>query len=84
LLRDLPLTDVAWELGLNHDHERWKGHGHIINIDGSKFYDFSPEHSKGGGGAIYLVMHVKMGAISGRLLSGYMSALVKPLLNEQR
>ncbi|MHC5712392.1 MAG: MobV family relaxase [Nostoc sp.] len=57
-LRDLPLEDVAWELGLNHDHERWKGHGHIINIDGSKFYDFSPEHSKGGGGAIDLVMHV--------------------------
>ncbi|MBD2450535.1 plasmid recombination protein [Nostoc sp. FACHB-152] len=58
LLRDLPLEDVAWELGLNHDHERWKGHGHIINIDGSKFYDFAPEHSKGGGGAIDLVMHV--------------------------
>jgi hypothetical protein len=33
-------------------------HGHIINIDGSKFYDFSPEHSKGGSGAIDLVMHV--------------------------
>ncbi|WP_017655440.1 MobV family relaxase [Fortiea contorta] len=58
LLRDLPLEDVAWELGLNYDHERWKGHGHIINIDGSKFYDFAPEHSKGGGGAIDLVMHV--------------------------
>jgi cell wall-associated NlpC family hydrolase len=57
-LRDLPLEDVAWELGLHHDHGRWKGHGHIINIDGSKFYDFSPEHSKGGGGAIDLVMHV--------------------------
>jgi hypothetical protein len=58
LLRDLLLVDVAWELGLHHDHERWKGHGHIINIDGSKFYDFAPEHSKGGGGAIDLVMHV--------------------------
>ncbi|MBE9210947.1 plasmid recombination protein [Nostoc sp. LEGE 06077] len=58
-LRDLPLEDVAWELGLNHDHERWKGHGHIINIDGSKFYDFSPEQQKGGGGAIDLVMHVQ-------------------------
>ncbi|MBC1235698.1 MobV family relaxase [Nostoc sp. 2RC] len=58
LLRDLPLEDVAWELGLHHDLDRWKGHGHIINIDGSKFYDFAPEHSKGGGGAIDLVMHV--------------------------
>jgi hypothetical protein len=57
-LRDLPLEDVAWELGLNCDRERWKGHGHIINIDGQKFYDFSPEHSKGSGGAIDLVMHV--------------------------
>ncbi|MBE9209714.1 plasmid recombination protein [Nostoc sp. LEGE 06077] len=57
-LRDLPLADVAWELGLNYDHERWKGHGHIINIDGPKFYDFSPEQQKGGGGAIDLVMHV--------------------------
>ncbi|BBD71015.1 hypothetical protein NIES4072_74270 [Nostoc commune NIES-4072] len=58
LLRDLALEDVAWELGLNYERERWRGHGHIINIDGSKFYDFAPEHSKGGGGAIDLVMHV--------------------------
>lgn len=57
-LRDLPLVDVAWELGLHNDQGRWKGHGHIINIDDSKFYDFAPEHSKGGGGAIDLVMHV--------------------------
>jgi hypothetical protein len=57
-LRDLPLVDVAWELGLNYDRERWRGHDHIINIDGSKFYDFAPEHSKGSGGAIDLVMHV--------------------------
>ncbi|MBC6435977.1 DUF3991 domain-containing protein [Nostoc sp. HG1] len=57
-LRDLPLDDVAWELGLDCDGERWKGHGHIINIDGSKFYDFAPEQQKGGGGAIDLVMHV--------------------------
>jgi hypothetical protein len=28
------------------------------SIDGPKFYDFSPEHSKGSGGAIDLVMHV--------------------------
>ncbi|MHC5917867.1 MAG: plasmid recombination protein, partial [Nostoc sp.] len=57
-LRDLALEDVAWELGLNYERERWRGHGHIINIDGPKFYDFAPEHSKGGGGAIDLVMHV--------------------------
>ncbi|MBW4558130.1 MAG: plasmid recombination protein [Trichormus sp. ATA11-4-KO1] len=60
-LRDLPLEDVAWQLGLDRDHKlplRWRGHGHIINIDGSKFYDFSPEQQKGGGGAIDLVMHV--------------------------
>lgn len=60
-LRDLPLEDVAWELGLNCDRtyqSRWKGHGHIINIDGPKFYDFAPDQQKGGGGAIDLVMHV--------------------------
>ncbi|MEJ6488073.1 MobV family relaxase, partial [Nostoc punctiforme UO1] len=57
-LRDLALEDVAWDLGLHHEEGKWKGHGHIINIDGSKFYDFAPEHSKGSGGAIDLVMHV--------------------------
>jgi hypothetical protein len=57
-LRDLALEDVAWELGLDYDQQRWRGHGHIINIDGSKFYDFSPDQQKGGGGAIDLVMHV--------------------------
>lgn len=59
-LRDLPLFDVAWHLGLNLDSKspnRWKGHGHTINIDGSSFYDF--ETSRGGGGAIDLVMHVR-------------------------
>ncbi|MBG1262220.1 MobV family relaxase [Nostoc commune] len=57
-LRDLPLEDVAWELGLHHEQGKWKGHGNIINIDGPKFYDFAPEQQKGGGGAIDLVMHV--------------------------
>lgn len=60
-LRDLPLEDVAWELGLNCDRthqSRWKGHGHIINIDGPKFYDFAPDQQKGASGAIDLVMHV--------------------------
>jgi hypothetical protein len=60
-LRDLPLEDVAWHLGLTQDTKgnlRWKGVGHIINIDGSKWYDFSKSVNKGGGGAIDLVMHV--------------------------
>ncbi|MFS0518854.1 MobV family relaxase [Nostoc sp. UIC 10607] len=57
-LRDLPLVDVAWELGLHHEEGKWKGHGHIINIDGPKFYDFAPDQQKGSGGAIDLVMHV--------------------------
>ncbi len=57
-LHDLPLENVAWELGLHHEQGNWKGHGHIINIDGSKFYDFSPHEHQGGGGAIDLVMHV--------------------------
>ncbi len=59
-LRDLSLEDVAYNLGLNPDPKgrgRWKGQGHIINITGSKFYDFAGEQ-QGGGGAIDLVMHV--------------------------
>ncbi|MBE9210580.1 plasmid recombination protein [Nostoc sp. LEGE 06077] len=61
LLRELALEDVAWQLGLDRDDNqpnKWKGHGHIINIDGTKFYDFAPSSQKGGGGAIDLVMHV--------------------------
>lgn len=61
LLRELALEDVAWQLGLDRDDNqpnKWKGHGHIINIEGSKFYDFAPSSQKGGGGAIDLVMHV--------------------------
>ncbi|MBW4499623.1 MAG: plasmid recombination protein [Scytonema hyalinum WJT4-NPBG1] len=60
LLRDLPLEEVAYHLGLHLDDKgkhRWFGHGHIINIQGSKFYDFAGEQ-RGGGGAIDLVMHV--------------------------
>jgi hypothetical protein len=121
-LRDLPLEDVAWQLGLDRDQAplglgvgcgvsgvgedtapttqgsqapdfqdddigggskptpmlsslhptpnpqhpvvdhnqpgKWRGQGHIINIDGSKFYDFHPSEERGGGGAIDLVMHV--------------------------
>jgi hypothetical protein len=60
-LRDLPLEDVAWLLGLDRDHNqpgKWRGQGHIINIHGSKFYDFHPSEERGGGGAIDLVIHV--------------------------
>ncbi len=61
-LRDLPLEDVAWQLGLDHDAKqlrRWRGLNHIISISAdSKFYDFHPSQSKGGGGSIDLVMHV--------------------------
>ncbi|MEC4811824.1 MAG: MobV family relaxase [Scytonema sp. PMC 1069.18] len=60
-LRDLPLEEVAWQLGLTQDAKgdgRWKGEGHIINIDEPKWYDFSPSSPKGGGGAIDLVMYV--------------------------
>jgi len=60
-LRDLPLDDVAWQLGLIQDikgDNRWKGHGCIININSEKFHDFAPGQNKGGGGAIDLVMHV--------------------------
>ena len=58
-LRDLPLEEVAWHLGLDIDSDknRWKGRNHNINIDGCKFYDFST--SRGGGGSIDLVMHIR-------------------------
>jgi hypothetical protein len=59
-LRDLPLTDVAWQLGLTKTKDgKWKGGGHIINIDEPKWYDFAPGVQKGGGGAIDLVMYVQ-------------------------
>ncbi|MEA5515747.1 MobV family relaxase [Nodularia sp. UHCC 0506] len=60
-LRDLPLEDVAWQLGLDRDHKqpgKWRGQGNNMNINGSKFYDFHPSEQRGGGGAIDLVMHV--------------------------
>ncbi|BDA75893.1 plasmid recombinant protein (plasmid) [Calothrix sp. PCC 7716] len=58
-LRDIPLYQVAWHLGLIKGKDnKWKGDKHSINIDGSKWYDFHPSQNKGGGGAIDLVMHV--------------------------
>ncbi len=61
-VRDLPLEKVADELGLDpeaKDKHKWQNSHHIINITGSKFYDW--KHLKGGGGAIDLVMHVTEG-----------------------
>ena len=59
-LRDLPLEDVAWHLGLTKTKDgKWKGGGHIISIDEPKWYDFAPGAQKGGGGAIDLVMYVQ-------------------------
>ena len=58
-LRDLPLEEVAWNLGLDKadiGENRWKGLGRVISINNSKWYDFTKE--KGGGGAVDLVMHV--------------------------
>ncbi len=58
-VRDIPLEQVAYELGLEpdpKDKHKWQHENNIINITGSKFYDW--QHLKGGGGAIDLVMHV--------------------------
>ncbi|MBW4513196.1 MAG: plasmid recombination protein [Scytonematopsis contorta HA4267-MV1] len=60
LLRDLPLEDVAYHLGLFPDpsiNNRWVCEGHTVNIIGSRFYDFVGKQH-GGGGAIDLVMHL--------------------------
>lgn len=58
-LRDIPLHQVAWHLGLMKEKDnKWKGEKHSINIDNSKWFDFHPLQNKGGGGAIDLVMHV--------------------------
>jgi 5S rRNA maturation endonuclease (ribonuclease M5) len=58
-VRDLPLKDVVYELGLepdSNDKHKWQNENHTVNITGSKFYDW--QQMKGGGGAIDLVMHV--------------------------
>ena len=58
-VRDLPLKDVVYELGLEadpNDKHKWQNEHHTINITGSKFYDW--KQMKGGGGAIDLVMHI--------------------------
>jgi hypothetical protein len=55
---DLALDDVAWELGLNREHEQWRGHGHIVTIDGSGFTDIGNGSVLSGHGALDLVKHV--------------------------
>ena len=50
-VRDLPLEQVAYELGLDpdpKDKHKWQHENHIIIITGSKFYDW--QHLTGGGG----------------------------------
>ena len=58
-LRELPLAEVAAELGLvaKQDKHKWQSPKHIVSINGSKFYDW--KKMEGGGGAIDLVMYVK-------------------------
>jgi Plasmid recombination enzyme/Protein of unknown function (DUF3991) len=59
-LRQIPLTQVAYESGLDpdwQDKQKWRGEIHTINITGEKFYDW--QKMKGGGGAIDLVMHLQ-------------------------
>ena len=58
-VRDLPLKEVAYQLGLEpdpKDKHKYQNEYHTINITGSKFYDW--KQMEGSGGAINLVMHV--------------------------
>ncbi|MTJ15163.1 DUF3991 domain-containing protein [Anabaena sp. UHCC 0187] len=51
LLSDLPLEDVAWQLGLNQDNSSyrcWKGGEHIIYINGSQWSHLAPDTQKTG------------------------------------
>ena len=57
-VRDLPLNEVVYELGLSSskDKHKWKNARHTITITGSKFYDW--KQMRGGGGSIDLVMQI--------------------------
>jgi 5S rRNA maturation endonuclease (ribonuclease M5) len=64
-LRQLPLTQVVYELGFEpdlKDSHKWRNEDQILNLTGSKFYDWT--QMKGGGGAIDLVMHIQGGNFS--------------------
>jgi ATP-dependent exoDNAse (exonuclease V) alpha subunit/5S rRNA maturation endonuclease (ribonuclease M5) len=65
-VRNLPLEEVAAQLGLEpdrYDKYKWRkvsaadGSNQTLSINGQKFYDHL--NQKGGGGAIDLVMHVQ-------------------------
>lgn len=58
-VQELPLNQVALELGLSSDPKdkhKWNHEEHTINITGSKFYDW--KQMEGGRGAVDLVMHI--------------------------
>lgn len=58
-LREVPLIDVAHELGLDpdlKDESKWRDEGRVLSITGAKFFDFKA--MQGGGGAIDLVMYL--------------------------
>ncbi|RUS93948.1 hypothetical protein DSM106972_094850 [Dulcicalothrix desertica PCC 7102] len=58
LLRDLPLEEVAYHLGLHQNRQgNWEGDGHAIKIIGAKFYDYSGAQY-GSGGTINLAMYL--------------------------
>ncbi|MEM5538010.1 MobV family relaxase [Neptuniibacter pectenicola] len=66
ILRDLPLDQIAEELGLSWDRRKkqFKSEHHAIAFKGQKFKDFKMDNrvvdgKKLGGGAIDLVMHVE-------------------------
>ena len=59
-LRQLPLRRIATAIGYRrdpHDRNRFRRNGSVINISGEKFYDH--RQSRGGGGAIDLVIHAE-------------------------
>lgn len=59
-LREIPLTQVAEELGFNpdpKDKRKWRNDDLSLNLTENKFYDW--HEMRGGGGAIDLVMHVE-------------------------
>ena len=59
-LRQLPLPDLARQLGYGqdpHDRRRWKRPGSILSLNGQRFYNHLA--GQGGGDAIDLVKHAR-------------------------